>query len=158
MCAGGGPTGWPVVVSEGYWRERYGGDPRILGTTVKIRGTIVTIVGVAPAAFHGVFPGVEPKFYLPLHFLPALVGGPRSISTRRASASRFATIARLKPGVSIEKPTAELAVHLPAPRQGLRADRPALAAGVRVVEADARLRPHGAADVLRRLSIRSRSI
>ena len=25
---GGGPTGWPAVVSEGYWRERYGGDPR----------------------------------------------------------------------------------------------------------------------------------
>ncbi len=73
--------GWPAVLSEGYWREGYDADPRVLGTTLKIRGAVVTIVGVAPAAFHGVFPGIEPKLYLPLQFMTVMQ--PHAISSTR---------------------------------------------------------------------------
>ena len=71
----GGPAhGWPVVVSNGFWRDRFGADPRAIGTSLEVSGTFVTIVGVTPPSFHGVWPGVEPKLYLPLQFLTVLQG------------------------------------------------------------------------------------
>jgi putative ABC transport system permease protein len=44
-----------VVVSHGFWRERLGGRPDVLGTTLEISGTSWEIVGVAAAGFS--FPG-----------------------------------------------------------------------------------------------------
>lgn len=40
-----------AIVSDGYWRERLGADPRVLGTTLRINGDAHEIVGVAPAGF-----------------------------------------------------------------------------------------------------------
>jgi predicted permease len=108
---GGNASGWPVVVSESFWREFYDGDPRILGMTLKIRGTVALIVGVAPASFHGVNPGGEPKIYLPLQFMSVLSRDDLINSPR--SPYGFSTIARLKPGVTSEQATAELSVLLP---------------------------------------------
>jgi predicted permease len=107
---GGGAAGWAAVLSESYWRERYGADPGVLGSTLKIRGELITIVGVAPAAFHGVFPGFEPKIYLPLRFFTVITS--REMFDAPRSPFAFATIARLKPGVSIEEATAELGVYV----------------------------------------------
>ena len=45
---GVGPS---IVVSEGFWEARLGGDPEILGRTLSVNGIVSTVVGVAPAAF-----------------------------------------------------------------------------------------------------------
>ena len=37
-----------MVLSYTYWKERFGGDPEIVGTKVSVDGQPVTIVGVAP--------------------------------------------------------------------------------------------------------------
>jgi predicted permease len=106
---GGGAMGWPAVLSERYWREFYDADPRVLGATLKLRETVVTIVGVAPAALHGVIPGIEPKLYLPLQLMTVITQ--RDLLNTPRSPYGFPTIARLKPGVSIETANAELAVR-----------------------------------------------
>jgi putative ABC transport system permease protein len=41
-----------MLISEGVWKQRFGGDPHILGRQVKLGGTEHTIVGVMPASFH----------------------------------------------------------------------------------------------------------
>ncbi|HVH86394.1 MAG TPA: ABC transporter permease [Terriglobales bacterium] len=46
------PTG--VVISDGLWRQHFGGDPAVVGTKVLLRSIDVTILGVMPRAFRGV--------------------------------------------------------------------------------------------------------
>ena len=65
---GGPPEGWPVVISDSFWRERYNADPGALGSILKVADGVLVVVGIAPAAFHGVWPGFEPKLYVPLRY------------------------------------------------------------------------------------------
>lgn len=44
----GGPRA--VILAEGFWRRRYGGQP-VLGRTLRVAGAARTIVGVLPASF-----------------------------------------------------------------------------------------------------------
>ena len=48
------PGAHPVlVISHGFWRSRFGGDPKVVGKRVKINGFPFTVIGVAPASFQG---------------------------------------------------------------------------------------------------------
>ena len=106
----GGPAhGWPVVVSNGFWRDRFGADPRAIGTSLEVSGTFVTIVGVTPPSFHGVWPGVEPKLYLPLQFLTVLQGRD-DLNAPTPTPVWCAAIGRLKPGVSHADANVEIGV------------------------------------------------
>lgn len=105
---GSPPEGWPAVLSYAFWHSRFGGDPQIAGKQVKIKDALVTIVGVAPADFQGVWPGVDPKLYLPFQFVNVLVG--HDVLNTEASHISCSAIGRLRPGVSIRDANAELAV------------------------------------------------
>jgi predicted permease len=84
------PGGPPVVViSEGLWRERFGGADDVLSKTLKLNGVTHTIIGVMPAVAS--FPG-DYRFWVPYAGDPALPW--QAYGTQGA-------IARLKPGVSI---------------------------------------------------------
>jgi len=108
----GGPVhGWPVVVSDGFWRDRFGGDPRVLGASLQVAGAPVTIVGVTPPSFHGVWPGVEPKLYLPMQFHTVLQGRDDLNSLAPKSAVWCAAIGRLRPGVSPADANVEIGIH-----------------------------------------------
>lgn len=50
----GDAAGTRAVLSDGFWRRRFGGDPRVIGRTVDIDGRPFAIAGVMPADF--VFP------------------------------------------------------------------------------------------------------
>src|SRR5438105_5024217 len=43
-----------AVLSDGYWRRRFGGDPKAIGTVLQVNTVPMTIVGVTPPAFVGV--------------------------------------------------------------------------------------------------------
>jgi predicted permease len=42
-----------MLISDGYWRRRYGADTAVLGRTLRISGVSFTIVGVLPPGFKG---------------------------------------------------------------------------------------------------------
>ena len=87
------PTGAPVVVlSEGLWRRRFAGDPKILGTQITLSNTRVTVIGVMPASFDFPITTLRSDFWMPLDF--ATIGG----TTERNNRS-LQVIARLAPGV-----------------------------------------------------------
>src|SRR5215475_1375728 len=96
---GGPSTGWPAVLSYGFWYERFGGDPQILGKQLEISNTIVTVVGVTPPEFQGVLPGESSKIYLPLQFLTVLIG--KNILDSPTSGFFCRPIGRLKTGISL---------------------------------------------------------
>src|SRR5207248_16683 len=49
------PNGHPLVVlSHAYWKQRFGGDPGILGKTLTVNKHDMTVIGVAQAGFDGV--------------------------------------------------------------------------------------------------------
>jgi len=50
------PGAPPVaVLSDGFWRRRYGGDPGIVGREITLDGVATTVVGIAPPALR--YPG-----------------------------------------------------------------------------------------------------
>jgi putative ABC transport system permease protein len=57
---------WAAVLRYGYWRQHFAADPSVIGRTVAINGTPVTIVGITPERFLGVVPGEVPDFWLPI--------------------------------------------------------------------------------------------
>jgi predicted permease len=79
-----------VMISEGLWRSRFGGDPGIIGRTLDVSGTSHEIIGVMPKSFR--FPSSDTQIWLPLGLDPnaPFPGG-----------FNYDAIARLKPGVTI---------------------------------------------------------
>lgn len=103
---GGPASGWPAVVSYGVWQDRFGADPAVVGRTIRIADTPVTIVGIMPRDFSGPWPGSIPEYYLPLPFLDTIVNQP-VLLTPRGSAF-VGAIARLKPGITLSQAGAEI--------------------------------------------------
>jgi len=89
-----------VILSHALWRQRFGGDPAIIGRTIAVDGTTHEIVGVMPAGF--AFPNPEVSLWVPMRVDRNDLGG-------------FNTpgIARLRRGVTPEQATRELTQLLP---------------------------------------------
>ncbi len=95
----------PALISENYWQKRFGGDPAVLGKTIRLNGIAFTIVGITPHNFVGT--SVEaPDFWLPLDFEPLIHPDKNWLRDRENQCCRM--FARLAPGVSIDQAQAEM--------------------------------------------------
>jgi hypothetical protein len=54
-----------AVLSYGYWQRAFGGRDDVIGRALRLETISLTIVGVAPRAFHGEYVGTPPDFWLP---------------------------------------------------------------------------------------------
>src|SRR6266436_3070157 len=62
-----GPNSAPyVVLSDSLWRSAFNADPGVIGTTVRLNKDPFTVVGVAPARFHGTEQFVWPDYFIPI--------------------------------------------------------------------------------------------
>ena len=94
-------------------RATYGGDPSAIGRTITLNSKPVEIVGVAPAAFHGLEVGRTFDVALPLCAEPAFSADGKG----RADAGTtwwLSVFGRLKPGWTSERASAQLAAASPA--------------------------------------------
>ena len=98
LYQGGHPL---AVLSNGYWKSRFGGDPGIVGQRIVVNGYPLTIVGVSQAGFDGVEVGFAPQLRIPMMMKHEMTPGPwYTLNDRR---SRFVqAFGRLKPGMTIE--------------------------------------------------------
>jgi predicted permease len=55
-----------AVLSDRFWRRRFGGDPAVIGSTVRINGTPFEVVGVTPRGFVGATFQAPTDVWLPL--------------------------------------------------------------------------------------------
>jgi macrolide transport system ATP-binding/permease protein len=95
-----------VVIAYQTWRDRYQGDPNIIGRIQMLNGVKHTIVGVAPEGFHGTFVGYSFQFWVPASMESLFTGGDYKLENR--GARWVEGFARLKPGVTIEQAQAEV--------------------------------------------------
>ncbi|MBI3982435.1 MAG: ABC transporter permease [Gemmatimonadetes bacterium] len=105
-----------VVLSYRLWQQRFGSDPRLVGSAITLDGAPATVVGVAPPWL--TYPE-DRDLYNPKHWYPGE-------ENDRESAYMYA-VGRLRPGVTPEQAQAELdaigarlAAEYPATNTGLR--------------------------------------
>jgi predicted permease len=102
-CRKGGPAA--VLLSHAFWLRHFDGDPRVIGSAVKLRGTPTTIVGVLPESFDfgSVFaPGVKLDVYVPA-----------VMDVLRTWGNTLAIVGRLKADVTVERARHEADVLFP---------------------------------------------
>ncbi len=107
----------PAWISYRLWRNRYGGSPSVIGTTIELADT-ARGSGEVQARIAGVFP---PRVSIPLPFEDTTdvwcILSP-SIVARSRQADVFFGLGRLRPGVSVAQ--AQAALTLVAERLGQR--------------------------------------
>jgi len=96
-----------VLISENYWQKRFGGEPSSLGSTIRLNGTAVTIIGITPHNFVGTGVSV-PDIWLPLGLVPIVRGDETWLRNRENEFVRM--FGRLAPGVRIQQAQAEMMV------------------------------------------------
>src|SRR6266852_2285035 len=96
-----------LMLSNGYWKSRFGADPGVLNRGVLVNNRPMTVVGVVSAGFDGIQPGFVPEIYIPITMLPSLISGPLSLDNHKDFWIKL--IGRLKPGMSQERAAAGLA-------------------------------------------------
>jgi predicted permease len=68
------PGAEPVVVlSNAFWRRRFGSDPGVVGKTIRLDGHPMTVVGITPAGFQGTEVGVSPDVRVPITMVRAIL-------------------------------------------------------------------------------------
>ncbi len=82
-----------VVLSDRYWRQRFGADPGIVGETLTLNGAAYRVVGVVPGDFQ--YPRPRIDLWVPIAL-------PSDAATQRFN-FYLNVIARLRPGVSLEQ-------------------------------------------------------
>jgi predicted permease len=102
-----------VVLSYAYWQSRFNGNPGVIGKKASINGVPVTIIGVAPAGFHGLVSVMDFQGYIPLRMAATLKDVPKDFLAARDNAG-IGLIARLRTGVSLQQ--AQTALNVVAQR------------------------------------------
>jgi predicted permease len=90
-----------VILSDELWQERFGGDPNVLGRTIKINGNRSIIIGVMPRTFR-LWGQFQAELWVPLAF------SPDDLRPSARSQRSLKVIARLKPGVDEVHARAEM--------------------------------------------------
>jgi len=96
-----------VVIGYRTWKERFNGDPSVIGRAQIVNGLPHTIVGVTPEDFHGTFVGYSFQFWVPASMQSQHISaGKYELDDR--GARWIEGFARLKPGVTIQQAQAEV--------------------------------------------------
>src|SRR5438876_3628697 len=94
------PGAAPVaMLSERAWRQQFGGDVRVIGTTVRFNELTCTVVGIVPDRAAVVQRALQVDVFLPAASFAQLKGGKSQLDDRRHRA--FEMIGRLRAGVSV---------------------------------------------------------
>src|SRR5271154_954117 len=89
-----------VVLSDGFWKRRFGGEPGIIGKTISLSGNPHTVIGVLGPGFDIREFGPAPDLWVPFQLDPQT----------KDQGHYFQVAARLKPGVTLDEARARLKI------------------------------------------------
>jgi predicted permease len=102
-----GPGAHPVaVVSYGFWKNKLGENPSVVGQTLRINNYPFTVIGVAPPGFYGDTVGDAQDLWVPMTMQEQVISGRKWLEDYNASWLHL--IARVKPGVTVDNAAANL--------------------------------------------------
>lgn len=101
-----------AILNHDAWQNLYGGRTDVIGSTIRVNGVPVTLVGVAPPRFNGIGGHVQLQLWMPLEARTVVMA---------ESPATFRAAARLRPGVTMAAATA--AVQVVAARTAGAMDR-----------------------------------
>jgi predicted permease len=105
------PAAHPAaVISNGYWKQEFNGDTKVVGKDILLNGTGFTIVGVMPPQFFGERVRRSPDFWVPLSFQPQIEL--RESYLGEETVYWLNLLGRLKPGTTIEQAQASINLAL----------------------------------------------
>jgi predicted permease len=96
-----------LVLSYGYWNNRFHGDRGVVGRTVQINKHPFTVIGVAPPDFRGTLVFGSPDFFLPI-VNQDQIDGQYPLTDRGTTNAVFETVGHLKPGVTPAQAVADV--------------------------------------------------
>jgi putative ABC transport system permease protein len=91
-----------VVLGYGFWQRQFGGDQGIVGKPIILNGEPYDVIGVMPASFRD-FNG-----RLPSDLWTPLALAPDAFSDNRRTNEYLTLVARLKPGVTVDRTRSDL--------------------------------------------------
>ena len=104
-----------AVLSHSAWQALFAGSPEAIGATLRINGHPLTVIGVAPAGFDGLWPAIAPKVWVPLALRTTL--GIMGLSNAGTTAEEpldnrghrwLWVLGRLAPGASFDQVSDEI--------------------------------------------------
>lgn len=130
-----------VMMSYATWQQKFGSDPRVVGSNFAFNGLPFTVIGIAPPGFFGDRMESVPAFWLPLN-AEVLIDGPTNL-VQFDEANWLDLIGRLAPGADPKTIEAQMLVEL---KQWLLSAQSKLQPGERelVPKQTLRLAPGGA--------------
>ncbi len=108
-----------AILTDGYWRQRLGADPGVIGRSIRVNAIARTVVGILPPRFS--FLSSQTQIYLPLASSPE----ERAPQQRHSGTARM--IARLASGATLAEAQAQIdarnaAVEVNGPEARMMAD------------------------------------
>jgi len=94
----GGRDANTAVLAYGFWQRHFGGDPGVLGSTIRLDGSPVVVIGVMPQGFE--FPEPNAQMWLPLRL--------DETAFENRNNTYLHGIGRLKAGVTFEQGRADI--------------------------------------------------
>src|SRR5204862_8197092 len=99
----------PVAVLQyDFWQNRFGGNRGMVGSTIRLNGYPLTVVGIAAPGFEGTDAGLPTNLWAPITMKPAITPPWDELENERYA--WFYLFGRLKPGVDIARAQAEMKV------------------------------------------------
>lgn len=115
-----------AVISHDAWRHYFGSDASVVGRSLKVNGSVLEVLGVAPAEFTGVRRELDdddaPRIWLPLTMLQSMAR--QDASPTPPTEFGVQLIGRLNPGVGRAEAQAETSVLAAAFPRGDKPERP----------------------------------
>ena len=98
-----------AMISDRLWRREFGGDPALIGGTILVNRTTISVVGIMPARFHGFSVGAD--VWIPIRVVSRIDPSPGW--TERLAVQTGTVIARMAPGITTPLIQRELVAALP---------------------------------------------
>src|SRR5215469_132934 len=90
-----------VVLGYSFWQSKFGGDPHVIGKSVRVNGKQATVIGVTPREFHGTVFLLDMDAFLPLSAMSLVSDSVNSLTVRD---DRLLTVmGRLKQGTVLKQ-------------------------------------------------------
>jgi predicted permease len=118
----GGSRGAVAVLSHGFWRRHFGGQPSAIGASIVLNSRAFTVVGVAPPGFTGTEVGESPDVFVPMMMLSTIMPSFGAAAFNQPRNQWLRIIARVKRGIDVRQAEEELQTLLYAYNEAILRD------------------------------------